>query len=194
MNRGKIIPRLARPNLAIFALLLGGVVPSDLLRVQLAARLPQRAAAVRKVTCPVFRRFVDPGLFSDPRLERALCGAKPRAPRPAAVARPAAYTVDDGVAAATLKQDLEGGVSAAPARGWRRWGAGSFFTAHFLASAAQVFSGSCCARHRWVQKLSLTCRHPATTTRSLPQTERRKIDHARSGRMVSSRPSAKPLI
>ena len=94
---------------------------------------------MRKATCPVFRRFVDPGLFSDPRLERALCGAKPRAPRPAAVARPAAYTVDDGVAAATLKQDLEGGVSAAPARGWRRWGAGSFFTAHFLASASQVF-------------------------------------------------------
>ena len=50
------------------------------------------------------------------------------------------------------------------------------------------------ARHRWAPEVSLTCRHPATTTRSLPQTERRKIDHARSGRMVSSRPSAKPLI
>ena len=143
---------------------------------------------------PRFSSFCRSGLFSDPRLERALCGAKPRAPRPAAVARPAAYTVDDGVAAATLKQDLEGGVSAAPARGWRRWGAGSFFTAHFLASASQVFFREPCARHRWAPEVSLTCRHPATATRSPPQTEQRKLQQPGSARGFSSRPSRRPLI
>ena len=72
----------------IFAIVLDGVVPLDLLWVPLAARLPQRAAAVRKATCPVFRRFVDQVYFQI-RLERVLAARRNRE-RAAAVARPAA--------------------------------------------------------------------------------------------------------